>query len=164
VTDGGYLLNGTEYVLIAEVPRAGARWHQVHFNAEVVEPFFRIAEESPSGAVLEGIDATGTIYSRDPRPLVFPESNRNRRIEFDFGSVTDYPEEGRPILLVLELEVRRFRYLLLLPGSVGHREMESLNQQLPRFGQGLKRSRTNLDTVENHWPGCPLRRAHAPRR
>jgi hypothetical protein len=154
----GQPLSGTEWVLLAEVPMAGGRWHQVGFNLDVKDRFFRITDQSRS-LTLERVAADGSILSAVRTPFVYSNINRNPRVEFEFD-VEKYPDDGPPILLVLELGLRRFRYISLLPGESGYHEISVLNQALPRLGKGRKRSLTNLDTVELHWPQCPLRHAH----
>jgi hypothetical protein len=151
-------LSGAEFVLVAQVPKAGRRWHQVHFNRDVAARFFRLDPGEERKAAIEGVDANGQVVSHDERPLVFSQINRNIRIEFDFA-VQDYPKGGIPILLVLELDIRRFRYLLLCPGDPGYAEVSRLNASLPTVGHGHRRVITNLDEVELRWPGCPLRAA-----
>lgn len=155
----GQPLSGTEWVLLAEVPKAGPRWHQVGFNLAVKDRFFRITDQSRQ-LTLERVGQDGIILSTVQTPFVYSDINKNPRVEFDFN-VEKYPDDGSPILAVLELGIRRFRYVDLLPGDPGYKEAFDLNQSLPRLGKGLKRSLTNLDALELHWPKCPLRRAHA---
>jgi hypothetical protein len=151
-------LSGSELVLIAQVPKAGPRWHQVHFNVDIGERLFRQPRGDKSKVLyFERIDSIGQSYGSAPRSVVFSERNRNYRIEFDFGDVRDYPVEGVPLLVVLELDVRRYRYVLLLPGDRGYREMMQVNMSSPPLGAGLRRVVTTLDEIELRWPDCPLR-------
>jgi hypothetical protein len=150
-------LSGAEQVLVAQVPMAGDRWSQVHFNVDVTERFFRVTEGEEKRVRLERVDRQGNVIAEYDRPLVISPINRNLKIEFDFHPVRDYPAEGRPILLVLELSIRHFRYLLLLPGEGGYEEMLVLNQSFPSIGQGVPRIISYLDEVELRWPSCPLR-------
>lgn len=153
----GPLLTGSELVLVAEVPKAGGRWKQVHFNMAVSEQFFRLAEGEGKTVRLEKVDRFGDVVLESDRPLVFSERNKNSKIEFDFSPIRDYPEAGAPLLIVLEIGLRHFRYLLLLPGDAGYKEMRDLNSAKPSVGRGARRIITNLDEVELRWPGCPLR-------
>src|ERR1700722_8565288 len=93
-------LTGSEYVLVAEVPKASDRWHQVHFNVDVGKEFFRVSAGETYTLALEWVDNQGRTRSQTTRPLVFSEHNRNYRVEFDFD-VEDYPTGDRPLLLVL---------------------------------------------------------------
>ena len=149
-------LTGTEYVMVAQVPKAGGRWHQVHFNVDVGKEFFRVSVGETHTLRLQWIDRTGKPLSQVTRPLVFSHTNRNYRVEFDFD-VEDYPTTDRPLLLIVELGLRRFRYLLLMPDDVGYDEMKELNERMPSVGKGVRRVITNLDEVELAWPSCPLR-------
>lgn len=148
-------LTGAELVLVAQVPGAGDRWHQVHLNAALVEQFFRLGE-GHRAVRMQRVDSLGRVSDPVTRPLVFSQRNKNYKIEFDFGDVTEYPS-APPLLLVLEVDVRAYRYQLLLPGQGGYEEMSALNVSLPSVGRGLRRVITNLDEVELRWPGCRLR-------
>jgi hypothetical protein len=152
---------GAEYVLVAQVPKAGGRWHQVHFNVDVGKRFFRVSEGEEHTVSLERMDPGGSSLGRITRPLVFSHANRNYRIEFDFNPITAYPDPERPLLVILEIGLRRFRYLLLMPGDAGYNDMKYLNEALPSIGRGVLRVITNLDEVELRWPTCPLRGTRA---
>jgi hypothetical protein len=149
-------LTGTEYVMIAVVPKAGGRWHQVHFNLDVGREFFRVQVGETHTLQLEWTGRSGDVRSRTTRPLVFSERNRNYKVEFELDA-EDYPATGRPLLVIVEVGLRRFRYLLLMPGDAGYQEMGELNRRLPAVGKGMRRVITNLDEVELAWPSCPLR-------
>ncbi len=97
------LLTGTELCLVAEVPGAGGRWKQVHFNLDIARQFFNLEPGSDRSITLERISAQGRVVERSSRHLVIPESNRNSRIEFAFGPVTAYPPPpNRPVVIVVE--------------------------------------------------------------
>jgi hypothetical protein len=151
------LLSGSELVLVAQVPRAGDRWHQVHFNVAVGEQFFRVRPGEDLLVTIERLGTDGKVANRKSTPLVFSEKNRNYRLEFEFGSVEKYPDDGPPLLVVLELGLRYFRYVALFPWTRGYEEMTALNATLPQVGKGLRRVLTTLDEVELRWPDCPLR-------
>lgn len=153
----GQTLSGSEYVLVAQVPRAGNRWHQVHFNHRVATDFFRLAPGDEHVAALERVDANGRLQRPVERKLVMSDVNGNAKIELDFGGVREYPRNGVPVLVLLELELRRFRYATRLPGEPGFDLLEGFNAALPSLGRGLRRGRTTLDELELRWPGCPLR-------
>jgi len=151
------LLTGTEPVLVAQVPKAGGRWEQVHFNMDVGRRFFRVEEGEEKTVKVERVDAAGEVIgSYPPRKLVLGP-NRNYRIEFDFDPTTEYPTEGRPVLVIVELGLRQFRYVALMPGAAGHEEMTRITEELQTVGRGLPRVITTLDEVELRWAGCPLR-------
>ena len=148
--------DGSELVLVAQVPKAGDRWHQVHLNAEVVRRFFRLALGVTETAEFERVARDGTYRGSEANSIVFSQRNRNYKIEFDLRDAPDYPDEP-PILLILEVALRRFRFMLLVPGDEGFDEMKRLNAALEPVGRGHRRVITTLSEVEMRWPGCPLR-------
>jgi hypothetical protein len=154
-------LDRSEFVLVAQVPKAGGRWHQVHFNKDVMWEFFRLKKGATRKVSLERVDSSGTLEESVARQLVLSETNLNPKIEFDFGlhqsKRRDYPVNGVPLLLVLELDLRTFRYQTLMPEDAGHSEMMKLNHELPSIGRGLPRGISTLDEVELRWPSCKLR-------
>jgi hypothetical protein len=154
------LLTGTEPVLVAQVPRAGGRWHQVHFNMDVGRRFFRVEEGEDKSVSIERMSDMGNVMGSDTRRLVLGV-NRNYRLEFDFSPDEEYPSGSRPLLVIVEVGLRRFRYVTLMPGQSGHAEMFRVTVDLESIGGGLPRVITTLDEVELRWPGCPLRGAGA---
>lgn len=150
------LLTGTEPVLVAQVPKAGGRWHQVHFNMDVGRRFFRVEEGEDKSVNIERVSATGESLGLDTRRLVLGV-NRNYRLEFDFSPADAYPSTSRPLLVIVEVGLRRFRYVTLMPGDAGHEEMSRITADLEPIGGGLPRVITPLDEVELRWPACPLR-------
>lgn len=149
-------LDGSELALVAQVPKAGGRWHQVHLNAEVLRKFFRLEPGSSVEAEFERVARDGTYRGAQKRSVVFSSTNKNLKIEFDLTDAPDYPNEP-PILLILEIARRRFRFMLLMPGDAGFSAMKSLNQSLEPVGRGHRRVMTNLSEIEMRWPACPLR-------
>lgn len=157
-------LSGSELVLVAQVPEAGGRWTQTHFNKDVIRQFFRAHEGGKRTLAFERVEGDGTLDSQARRSLVKSSANLNPKIELDFGlkegKRPEYPKVGRPIVVVLELDTRTFRYQTLMPGDQGHEKMLAMTEQLPSIGKGVPRVITNLDEVELRWPGCKLRSAH----
>jgi len=149
-------LDGSELVLVAQVPKAGGRWHQIHLNAEVMRRFFRLEPGTTIDAEFERVARDGTYHGSVRRPVVFSSTNKNLKIEFDLADAPDYPAEP-PILLILETALRRFRFLVLMPGDQGFAEMKQLNAALEPVGKGHRRVITSLSEVEMRWPTCPLR-------
>src|SRR4051812_3651588 len=95
-------LSGSELVLVAQVPKAGSRWHQVHFNAEVLRKFFRLDAGASMDAEFERVARDGSYRGSVRRSVVFSPRNKNLKIEFDLADAPDYPGEP-PILLILEV-------------------------------------------------------------
>jgi hypothetical protein len=153
------LLTGTELCLIAQVPAAGDRWQQVHLNVDVARQFFNLKPGDQQSITLEKIGSSGELLNRSSRQLVFPESNRNSRIEFDFGAQLDYPVLHRPLIVVVEADYLVYRYRTLLPSDPGYEETSRLLMAGPSIGKGVHRRIVTLDDVEAHWPHAALRGA-----
>ncbi len=156
-------LVGNELTLIARVPKAGSeggRWTQVHFNRAVAEQFFRITPGDRRLLTLERIAKNGEYVGRRSRPLVYSaSSNKNCKVELEFSPAKneDYDPDNRPLVVMTEIDVRRFRYRSLMPGWPGYEEMAELNRSLPRVGRGEPRVITTLDEVELRWPTVGVR-------
>lgn len=153
-------LDGSELVLVAQVPKAGNRWHQVHLNVEVVRRFFRLDAVSLD-ATFERVARDGTYRGSIMNRVVYSNRNKNYKIEFDLSDAPSYPNEP-PILLILEIALRRFRFMLLMPDDAGFREVKRLNESLAPVGRGHRRVITTLAEVEMRWPDCPLRAPRSP--
>lgn len=152
------LLTGTELCLVAEVPGAGSRWKQVHFNMDVARQFFNLEPGMDRSITLERISAAGRVMERTSRELVFPESNRNSRIEFSFGAVTDYPiGSSRPLVVVVESGYLTYRYRTLMPNDPGYDGVINLLAAGPSIGRGVRRRIVTLDELETYWPNAALR-------
>ncbi len=152
------LLTGTEMCLVAEVPGAGDRWQQVHFNKDIARQFFNLEPGMNRSITLERITATGRVAYRSSRQLVMPESNRNSRIEFFFGSQVEYPQPpDRPLVVVVEAAYLTYRYRTLMPSDSGYDGVKTLLRAGPSIGRGVRRRIVTLDEVESYWPHAALR-------
>lgn len=142
-------------VLIAQVPSAGGRWSQVHFNAQITERYFCVADVATQRVYLTAIDSTGLRGEEEVRPVVFSQTNRNHKIEIAAAKGLDYPEPP-PLLVFRERQVRCFDYILLMPNRVGYEEILDLSRNLPTIGRGHRRAITDMRTLSQAWPACPL--------
>ncbi|MCC6984508.1 MAG: phospholipase D family protein [Bauldia sp.] len=143
-------------ILVAQVPRAGTRWHQVHFNQAVVAQFFQVQADSIQRVYLIERMQDGTRADEEVRPCVYSQSNKNYKIELGAKHDEDYPEDGVPVAVFRELHARSFEYMLIMPGEPGHAEMLELTETLPRVGRGHARVITDTVELRTAWPGCPL--------
>ncbi len=143
-------------ILIAQVPSAGGRWAQVHFNAAVVQQYFRITELRTQRVYLTRVDEEGRRGDDEVRSCVYSEVNKNYKIEIGAAKGLAYPAQGPPLLIFRERQVRCFDYLLLMPGQEGYAPLLRLTEMLPKIGKGLRRVITDLTTLERAWPECPL--------
>lgn len=145
-------------ILVARVPAAGGRWHQVHFNRDIVERFFRIIPQSEERAFMREVRADGTVGPEEVRPLVFTAGGgRNYRIEIAAGRGKEYPDSSTPPIIVFrEVGVRSFRYMLLMPGDDGYERLMYFTETRESVGRGLRRTLTNYRSLIEAWPDCPL--------
>ncbi|MDO0791496.1 phospholipase D family protein [Xanthomonas campestris pv. campestris] len=142
-------------VLLAQVPAAGGRWSQVHFNTQITEQYFRVTNVAAQRVYLTSVDVAGLRKEEEVRPVVFSHTNGNHKIEIAAAKGLDYP--GSPPLLVFrERQVRCFDYMLLMPGSPGYEVLVGLSQLLPSIGRGFRRGITDLESLSLAWPECPL--------
>lgn len=153
------LLTGTELCLVGEVPKAGGRFKQVHFNLDIVRQFFNLEPGSHRSITLERISPMGRVEERSSRQLVFPDSNRNARIEFSFGrALLEYPDPpDRPLIVVVEANPTTYRYRTLMPGDAGYAGVLRLINAGPSVGHGVQRRIVTLDELEAYWPEAALR-------
>lgn len=151
-------LPAAEPMLVAQIPGAGKRWSQVHFNREVMEKFFNLDPEDHEILYLRELNAV----SYEERPIVFAERNRNVKVEIGSAKGLPYPGlargvQQRPILLVRREGTARYRYLLLMPGEPGHAEMLALSvQHFQPHGTQLPRIVVSRNQVVSSWRDCPL--------
>lgn len=147
------MLTGAERVVLIEVPAGSNRWRQVGIGKEVALQFFRL--QKGRTVLLQRVDKKGVVDDMSERGLINPGANDNHRLEFAIPD--EYPKDGKPCLVVVEESMTRYRYAAFLPGHSGYDEVDSLNQRLPSFGGGFKRSVTTVTELERACPTCPIR-------
>lgn len=148
---------GFDRILVAQVPRAGGRWAQVHFNAQVIQDYFRLNRLETERVYLTRIDANAERKDLEVRPCVYSAgSNRNYKIEIGAAKNCAYPDDGRPLLIFRELRLRCYDYMILLPGEHGYGAVLDLTNRLPSPGGGLPRPITDMASLAGAWPECPL--------
>ena len=151
---------GTDHFLVAQVPKAGSRWHQIHFNASVIEQFFRVQPDSTQRVYLVECRQDGSFGEHEVRPCVYSKANKNHKIEIASHRREPYPNAGRPVAVYRELQARSFAYMLLMPGDPGYKEMCMLTKNLPSIGQRrgrvVPRVIANSDDIRSVWATCPL--------
>lgn len=145
-----------ERFLVAEVPKAGTRWQQVHLNGDVTAAFFQAAPHTAERVLLYRREPLGGYVQEPPRPVVLSGTNLNHRIEFGANKGAPYPAASRPILVLREVGLRTFTYVMLLPGQPGHAEMDGLLAARPSLGRGMRRVITVRSVIAAAWPGLPL--------
>ena len=152
-------------LLIAQVPKAGNRWSQIHYTKGIVEGYFKLeAQPYESKEVI----CFRMFGSKDVEKRIVVYSRRNMNFKIELGEARriassrgypDYPTEERP-LLILRRETdteHSYRYLLLMPGDDGHEEMTSFvkGEYAGPPGQ-VARVVSTLGQVLTAWPAFPL--------
>lgn len=150
------LVGGTDRFLVARVPKAGNRWHQVHFNVPVIDRFFRVRPNTSQQVYLVEYRQDGTTASEEVRPCVYSDANKNLKIEIASHHGEPYPDAGPPIAVYRELHARSFAYMLLMPGDPGYDAMFELTETGTTVGPGARRVITDRDDIRNAWPTSPL--------
>jgi HKD family nuclease len=143
-------------VLVAEIPRASNRWGQANFDQATFFGFFGASQRVQRRAYFFQLRADGTLGFQEVRPAVAVQSH-NYRFELDAASGLPYPANGRPIGVFAKVGARTFIYMLLMPGSVGHSEMERLLDRTAIAQAGrLRRIVYRALDVQAAWPAAPL--------
>lgn len=149
-------LRDASRVLVGQVPGGGIRWHQGHYNADVVRQFFRAQPDSAERVSMTWVADNGDVGAEEIRKIVYSQTNRNMKIEIGARRDEDYPAAGAPIIVVAELGAKIFRYMLLMPGENGYDEMSQVLQSHPSIGRGLRRTIIDYRELKQQWPGCPM--------
>lgn len=141
-------------VLIAAVPRASRRWHQVHFNRAAVEQYFRAKPNSADRIFLSRLEG-GQVIAEPPRPVVYSAVNVNHKIELGARAGAAYPE-APPIVVMRETGVRQHLYVMLFPGEPGYAEMTAFLVGRQAIGPGAPRAIGTHGEVATAWPAVPI--------
>ncbi len=155
-SDTAVVLAGSRRFLVARVPKAGNRWHQVHFNVPVIDRFFRVRPNTTQRVYLVECKQDGTLGDEEVRPCVYSDANMNLKIEIASHRGEPYPDGGPPIAVYRELHARSFAYMLLMPGDPGYDAMFELTETGTTVGPGARRVITDHDAIRNAWPTSPL--------
>lgn len=143
-------------VLVAEIPRASNRWAQANFDQATFFGFFGASRRVQRRAYFFHLRADGTLGFQEVRPAVAVQS-QNYRFELDAASGLPYPANGRPIGVFAKVGARTFVYMLLMPGNVGHLEMERLLDRTAIAPAGrLRRIVYRAIDIQAAWPAAPL--------
>jgi len=149
-------LSENSRVLIAQVPAAGDRWKQIHYNAAVIEQFFQAEANSHQRIFLKEVHQDGSYGPDEVRPIVYSSSNKNYKIEVSSAVSSDYPDNGPPIIVLREVGVRNFLYMLILPDDSPYDSLQAFLSENESVGKGLRRVITDSEHLQNIWEECPL--------
>jgi len=149
--------DGFGRVLLAQVPKAGDRWAQVHFNAEVIQKFFNLRNIASERVYLTRALPSGRRGPIEVRRCIYSQVNKNYKIEIGGARGLKYPSDSRyPLLVFYERQLRTYDYLLIMPSDSGYNRLLNLVTSLPSLGRGFHRSVTDISTLAQAWPECPL--------
>lgn len=82
----------TDRVLVAQVPRAGGRWNQVHFNQDIVQEYFRVQPNTDQRVYLTEKRLHNSVGDEEVRPCIYSKSNKNYKIELAAKARHGIPE------------------------------------------------------------------------
>ncbi|RZI99628.1 MAG: hypothetical protein EON90_10795 [Brevundimonas sp.] len=143
-------------ILIAEVPKNGARLSQVGFDVKTFQEYFGVSLGLKKPITLYRTDLAGVLSEAEPSESVEVASD-NYRFEVKGLTGVAYPEEGHPILIFDRLADDVYRYLLLLPGEAQHTTVQDyLNATGLRKGLTKLRVTMSRDILNQFWPESPL--------
>jgi hypothetical protein len=152
-------LSENSRILIAQIPAAGGefgRWRQIHYNAAVIEQFFQATANSHQRIFLKEVRLDGSLGQDEVRPIVYSASNKNYKIEVSARLGLGYPSNGRPIIILREMGVRNFLYMLIMPGDTPYNSIVNFLDENESVGKGLKRVITDSVHLKDIWADCPL--------
>ena len=81
----------TNRFLVVQVPKGDYRWHQVHFNKDVIARFFRVQPNTAQRVYLVECRQDGTFGEQEVRPCVYSQANKNLKIEIASHHGDAYP-------------------------------------------------------------------------
>ena len=143
-----------EHVLVAQIPKAGNRWSQVHYSATIIQNYFQLA----AGAHVFLREHNSSLVENPP--VVFSAANKNFKIELGAARRAGaYPRMGRPVVVFRRESSRygRHRYVFLMPGSSGHTQMTTLaTTTFTGRANQVSRVIVPIGLVFGAWPNCPL--------
>lgn len=151
----------TDRVLVAEVPKASARWKQINFDKASFQNFFGATAGGVAGTyriLLKNVDSAGVLGATETRPSVSVASH-NWRFEIAAASGLPYPIGGnRPYVIFSEASTRSFIYELVMPGDPRYPEVENLvNTWKSASGvTGIARFITNVNGIKASTPSLGL--------
>lgn len=144
-------------VLIAEIPNAGARWHQANFDARTFVTFFnsQLGVPGQDMLVLRDVKWGGSLGEIQQRPPVSVASH-NYRVELSIEGGVQYPDDGRPLGVFVRLSTRTFLYMILFPSDAGHAALQSVLDRDRIRTNRLVRYQTNALELRELCPDLPL--------
>ncbi len=151
----------TDRVLVAEVPKASARWKQINFDKASFQNYFGATAGGAGGTyriLLKSVDSAGVLGATETRPSVSVASH-NWRFEIAAASGLLYPTGGkRPYVVFSEASTRSFIYELVMPGDPRYVEVDNLVNTWKSVNgvTGIARFITDVDGIKAITPSLGL--------
>ena len=142
-------------VLVWAVPVSKGRPSQPGLAAKAMADFFGLTESGGGKVRLQHIRPGQPDGEWEVRPLVFPATNRNRRIEVAGLKKVKATPDHRPIIIFQELDGDRFQYLILEPEDDGYQETLDYLDSLPP-GRSRPHQIMPREQLLKIWPNYPL--------
>lgn len=156
-----WTVSTTDRILVAEVPKASARWKQINFDKASFQNYFGATPGGTSGTyriLLKNVDSAGTLGTTESRPSVSVASH-NWRFEISAASGLPYPSgTNRPYVVFSEASTRSFLYELLMPGDSRYSEVDSFVKLWKRANgvSGIARFITDVSIIKPSTPSLGL--------
>ena len=151
----------TDRVLIAEVPKASARWKQINFDKASFQNYFGATPGGAGGTyriLLKNVDSAGVLGTTEPRPSVSVASH-NWRFEISAARGIPYPAGvNRPYVVFSEASTRSFLYELVMPGDPRYVEVDNYVNAWKRVNgvTGIARIITDVNSLQPTTPSLGL--------
>lgn len=156
-----WTVSDTDRILVAEVPKASARWKQINFNKASFQNYFGATPGGTRGTyriLLKSVNSAGELGATESRPSVSVASH-NWRFEISAANGLLYPSgANRPYVIFSEASTRSFLYELLMPGDSRYSEVDSyVNSWKKANGvSGITRFITDVKTIKSSTPSLGL--------
>jgi hypothetical protein len=148
---------GDDRVLVAQIPRASDRWNQANFDKHNFENFFGAqAGNNTHRILLRSVSVPGGIGDIESRPSVSVKS-KNYRFELEAASGLDYPDDGPPVGIFIEVGRRMFLYTLVMPDNTYYDQVDDFleNNWIGRADR-MKRINTTVESLRENCPDLPF--------
>jgi len=146
--------NGEADVLVAELPKNGARLKQANFSKAVFTGYFGVSLGAVENRLFRCSPTEDELWGPEKRRAVRVDSS-NFRFELSAADGMEYPEVeevGRPIGVFLKKRPDAFLYRLVLPTHDDrHEKLETFLEEKkgPRSKNKCRRVTANLDECED---------------
>lgn len=140
--------------LIAEVPKN--RPGQADFGIDTYQGFFGVTIGKPREVTFYQVRPDGSLAPPEHRQAVAVKSS-NYRFEVEALSGLQHPANDHFILVFERMGKSEYRYVLLKPGEVGHRNVQQfLDDNYFVSGNSKRRIVVTRSDVQSAWAGNPL--------